>query len=454
MDIVRKVLRMLGMVILSGVAALAVSCEKDENFGIKEEEGVYHPYIEQREAYVETRRVLIFYECGFNSLYSYIKKNMEKDLEACSTIPEGTRKDDVILVFSKLGTGHHDVPSYLRRVYIDRNGEYASDTLKTYPSSTIASSPTTMRDVLSYIKAAFPAKSYGMVFSSHGSGWLPVGYYYSPSAFERQYGSSGGRKMSGNLATMDVPVGNMKTDDPYAGMVRSLGEDAMSTGDVGMTVPEFVGAIPFHLDYLFFDMCFSGGMEIVYALRNKADYLGVSPAEVLADGIFDYTTLTDYLFKPGGADLHGLFEYSFKRYDDRRGAQERDGERSATVTLVRTAGLDNLASVVKDLVDTYSTALSRAPVNRIQGYFRMNRHYFYDLEDTFAKCGASEADLARLNQALNGCIVYKNATPSFLCEYDINTYSGFSIYLPCAGTSLLNSYFKNEEWNKATGFVK
>lgn len=441
---------MLGLVILIGIAPMAVSCLDDEDFNITEEEGVVHPYQEKREAYVEARRVLIFYECGFNSLYSDLKANIEKDLHR-GTLPGGTRKDDVILIFSKLAKNgsYKDVPSYLRRIFTDRDGNFVSDTLKTFSPETVASSPSTMRQVLTYIKSTFPAKGYGMVFSSHGSGWLPPGYYNSPSTFEATHGKSSSRKLSGAPASLDIPLGNMATDDPFAGMVRSIGQDVMSSGDVEMTVSEFVGAIPFHLDFLLFDMCFSGGVEVVYPLRDKASYLGISPAEVLAAGLFDYTTLTDYIFKPEGADLRGLFEYSFNRYDRQSGEY-----RSATVTLVETAGLDNLAAVCRDLVSKYSTAISRAPVSRIQGFFRMNRHYFYDLEDTFAKCGASQEDLARLNEALDGCIVYKNSTPSFLEDFDINTYSGFSIYLPCAGTTLLNSYFRNEEWNKAVGLVR
>ena len=240
----------------------------------------------------------------------------------------------------------------------------------------------------------------------------------------------------------------MEENDPFTGMVRSLGQDKMASGDVEMSVTEFASGIPFHLDYLLFDMCFGGGMEVVYALRDKANYIGVSPAEVLADGMYDYTKLIGFLFNGSSPDLRGLFVDSFEKYNKQSGQY-----RSATVTLVRTEGLERLASVCKDLVSRYSDAIAHAPVSQIQGYFRQNRHYFYDLEDTFAKCGASSEDMAVLRNAIDGSIVYKNATPSFLNVFDIKTYSGYSIYLPCAGTSLLDSYYKDEEWNKAVGLV-
>ena len=450
MNIVRLIRKSACAAAILAASLFSVSCDKDENFGIDgKDEGINYTYPGRRTEYVESRRVLLFYECGFNSIYSYLRTNMEDDLPK-SYLPRKGRNDDVVLVFSKIAKNQNykDVSSYLRRVYKDADGNVVSDTLKTYPSSTVAASPTTMREVLSYVKSSFPATGYGMVFASHGSGWLPAGYYNNPSDFERNHRNVSGKKYSKGFDNQNIPEGNMATDDPYAWMVRSIGQDVMSTQDYEMTVAEFVSGIPFHLDYLLFDMCFSGGMEVVYALRDKADYLGISPAEVLAAGMYDYTNLTDYLLQSRPSNLQGLFDYSFQRYNKQSGEY-----RSATVTLVRSDGLENLASVCKTLVSKYSSALSNAPVNKIQGYFRYNRHYFYDLEDTFVQCGASEADLNTLRRAIDGCIVYKNATPAFMNNYEIKTYSGFSIYLPCNGTSLLNSYFKNEEWNKAVGLV-
>ena len=164
--------------------------------------------------------------------------------------------------------------------------------------------------------------------------------------------------------------------------------------------------------------------------------------------MYDYTKLLSFLLNGSSPDLTGLFRDSFDKYDKQSGQY-----RSATVTLVRSEGLERLASVCRSLVEKYSNSIAHAPVGEIQGYFRLNRHYFYDLEDTFAKCGATADDMAVLKDAIDGSIAYKNATPSFLGAFDIRTYSGFSIYLPCAGTSLLDSYFKDEEWNKAVGLV-
>ena len=406
------------------------------------------------------RKVLLFYECGVNNLTSYLKNNMdgtEKGLPA-GYVPR--ESGDVVLIYSRYSKGAFDytpVESHLRRIYKKPNGKIVSDTLKTFGTETIAASSSTMRQVLTYVKDEFPAKCYGLVFSSHGSGWLPAGYYYSPSRFEDDHKGEVGTSRQGIAAQsvghprLPVPEGDLPDTDPFYGMTRSIGQDYIKGSYYGheMSVSEFADAIPYHLDYLLFDMCFSGGVEVAYGLKDKADYLGLSPAEVLGDGMFNYTKITSFLLNRETPDLEGLFKDSFEMYDKQSGAY-----RSSTVNLVRTSGLDNLASVCARMINEYSDALADAPVDDIQGYYRQGRHYFYDLVDIFEKCGASKADLEDLDKAVDGCVIYKNSTGQFLEDYDIKAYSGFSMYLPCAGTPLLDLYYRKEVWNNATRLVK
>ncbi len=406
------------------------------------------------------RKVLLFYECGVNNLTSYLKNNMdgtEKGLPA-GYVPR--ESGDVVLIYSRYSKGafdHTPVESHLRRIYKKPNGKIVSDTLKTFGTETIAASSSTMRQVLTYVKDEFPAKGYGLVFSSHGSGWLPAGYYYSPSRFEDDHKGEVGTSRQGIAAQsvghprLPVPEGDLPDTDPFYGMTRSIGQDYIKGSYYGheMSVSEFADAIPYHLDYLLFDMCFSGGVEVAYGLKDKADYLGLSPAEVLGDGMFNYTKITSFLLNRETPDLEGLFKDSFEMYDKQSGAY-----RSSTVNLVRTSGLDNLASVCARMINEYSDALADAPVDDIQGYYRQGRHYFYDLVDIFEKCGASKADLEDLDKAVDGCVIYKNSTGQFLEDYDIKAYSGFSMYLPCAGTPLLDLYYRKEVWNNATRLVK
>lgn len=405
----------------------------------------------------ENRRVLLFYECGFNNLGSYLRNNMAGLSEGY--VPR--KGEDVLLVYSRMSKSNYDytpTESYITRIYATNKGKVVSDTLAVIGSDVIASSPSTMEKILNYVRTEFPAKGYGMVFSSHGSGWLPAGYFNSPSRFENDHaGEIRSESLQVRLESMPsrsrlpVPEGDLADSDPYYGMTRSIGQDAVRGSYYGheMDIREFASGIPYHLDYILFDMCYTGGVELAYGLRDKADYLGLSPAEVLGDGMFDYTKLTSFLLKGASPDFEGLFKDSFDLYDKQSGVY-----RSATVNVIRTDGMENLAEVCSNLVREYSDTLANVSPGSIQSYYRMNRHYFYDLVDIFAKCGATQAELDRLGEAIDRCVIYKNATPRFMNEFSIDTYSGFSMYLPCAGTELLDFYYKKEAWNDAVGLVK
>ena len=100
--------------------------------------------------------------------------------------------------------------------------------------------------------------------------------------------------------------------------------------------------------------------------------------------------------------------------------------------------------------------------NSVQQYFRYGRCYFYDLEDIFIKAGMSESERTAFEAALNECVLYKAATPSFIGDFDIKIYSGFSMFLPSIATyftaknfTYLNSFYKSDvSWNTFTTLVR
>lgn len=85
------------------LAAIAgTSCDKDDNFGIDgSEQGIQGGNHGDRKEFVQTRKVLLFYECGFNSLYPYIREDMDEELVK-GFIPKNGRNDDILLVFRGL----------------------------------------------------------------------------------------------------------------------------------------------------------------------------------------------------------------------------------------------------------------------------------------------------------------------------------------------------------------
>ena len=186
-------------------------------------------------------------------------------------------------------------------------------------------------------------------------------------------------------------------------------------------------------------------------MKDKADIICGSACEVLANGMFDYTKISDYLIGSAEPDVTGLLKESFDLYDKSSGVY-----RSSTVMIARTDGLDHVADVCSRLFEKYRTQISGIDTYSVQPYHRNStgRRYFYDIVDIFRQCGAEETDILELSEALDACTVFKANTPEFMSEITFRTYSGVSMFLPNSGTPLLRQYYRKESWNKATGLLK
>ena len=369
-----------------------------------------------------TRRVMIMVSAGFNSLSNYLSQDL-LDMEQ-GYLPDGTSySDDVVLVLSRLPQSYGDYsvecPPVLYRLYLDRENFVKRDTLKIWADDTPLCQKETLEDALSFIQRKFPAKSYGMVLSSHGSGWLPQGYYSDPSKYEKSSGKG----------------------------FRSIGQDIVGTGSVELELRDFADAIPMHMDYILLDACLSGCVEVAWQLRDKTDMVGFSPTEVLADG-FDYINLTRRLLASVPDPVDVCREY-FEYYDSKTGSS-----RSATITAVDTRQMEPLADICRTLFEKYRSSILALDGDDVQGYFRYDRHYFYDLKDILVQAGISWMEEAELDAALDACILYQAATPYFL-EIPLIRVCGLSMYLPSMGTDFLNHFYKDQiAWNDATLLVK
>lgn len=409
---------------LLAVLLVATACSKDAGFemGISGADSASRSSSERAYS-MPSRRVMVMISAGYNSLSGYLSEDL-KDLES-GYLPEGTYFNaDVLLVLARLpkSAGDYASPSapVLYRLWANRSGEVQRDTIQVWGGDTQLCTRETIHEALSTTQKKYPAQSYGVVFSSHGSGWLPPEYYTDPSKFEPS---------SGSLWSL-----------------RSIGQDKTPTGGTEMSLEDFADAIPMHLDYCLIDACLSGCVEVAHALKGKADIVGFSPTEVLADG-FDYKNITTHLFARPLDPVEVCREY-FAYYNAQSGSN-----RSATITAVDTRKMDALEAVCKELFEAYRPILKTMSGGNVQGYFRYDRHYFYDLRDILVQAGISEQEKARLDAALSQFIVYQAATDYFL-SIPLKRVCGLSMYLPSMGSTYLNKYYKeNISWNQATELV-
>jgi len=422
---------------------LLASCDRKDEFNLSES-GKYSES-GKRFPVEESRRVFLLYSAGYNDLCSYLKQDVE---DICGGfIPEESRSNNVALAMLHHANSSYDYTptnSYLVRYFKDLSGNVVRDTLITYPDSCNSASPGFMAQVLEDVKDLFPAKSYGMLLSSHGSGWLPVGYY-----------NGGGKETPTSF------FGNFEynPDAPFHYIEEELAEGSIAVKSVTnerrdgsntyeMDIKKFAASLPYHLEYIIFDACLMGGVEVAYELKDKCDYLAFSQTEILSDGFF-YETVLERLIGGKESDVMGVCQDYFNFYNEQSGVR-----RSATISMVNCNKLDKLSLVCSEIFKKHETELPLIQGSDVQRYYRYGKHYFYDLRDIICHLSISDEELAKLDEALSDCLPYRKATPKFLEEFTINNYCGLSSYLPSMGSIYLNNYYRDFKWNQSTGLVK
>lgn len=409
--------------LMAVLLCLAVSC-RDDHFSLDDSSEGPSGKAPSRKAVEQTRNVMIMVSGGHNNLSSYLTADLKE--MAQGFLPQGTYQSaNVLMVLSRLPQNDLSTTSVpvLYRLYAGADGEPVRDTIKVWGAEDRLFGGTVLSDALQLVQNRYPAKGYGMVLSSHASGWLPSGYYEKPSAFE-----------------------------PTSKGLRSIGQDKDNGVSVEMDLVDFADAIPFKMDYLVLDCCLSGGVEVAWALRGKVDRVAFTQTETMAEG-FDYSAIVRRLLGSASPDPLGVCQDFYQYYDGQTGVM-----RSATISLVDTREMEPLAQVSATLFQKYREPMSALRDNQVQGYFRANRHYFYDFRDILVKAGITEEEQAQLDKALAACVLYKAATPWFMQGgqdgFPINTHCGLSMYLPSMGTEYLDNYYKaNIAWNQATQLV-
>lgn len=376
---------------------------------------------------VKDKHMLFIYFAGNNSLCYEGEEDLE-DIKD-SWLPSIREKDKAVLVFYHFSDG---VPT-LSRFYKDRNGETAEEIIQTYPTNTNSARVATLETALADALNAWPAERRSLILWSHGSGFLPEGYYAKPQ-----------ERIAPGDRVMDV------VEDPYAGMVKADDGSKSFAEDHGeeMDLVALAGVLnKWKSEFVLFDACLMANVEVAYELRNCCDYLLFSPTEILADG-FPYEKMVQPIFqsKPREAMMTIANDY-MSHY------RALSGDFcSATVTVVETAGLEALAAACKPVFQSHQDRILTLDRSQVQPYFRFNKHWFYDLDD-FVQQVATDAEYQQVHRALAGAVIFKDSTEKFL-GIEMKHVSGLSIYIPRTEYTVLNSYYKTLAWNKATGLVK
>lgn len=363
-------------------------------------------------ASVTERTVLIYQVANRNGLDGNCGADSAEMLKAAENgmIPENCR----VIVFNRR-TGRSQSLMELT--------EKGFEPIKTYTDDYSSVDGERMLEVFNDLEKYAPAKSYGLIFWGHGTGWLQDGKQKAPQ--RRSYGGDNREWM--NITTLRTTL--------------SLG-------------PRF--------DYLYFDCCFMAGVEVAYELADVSPYMAFSTMEIAAEGMPYDRTLGSF-FRPMPEGLIDAASKTVDYYREWKQIGTRPefslssfGGRYCTMSVVETAHLQTLASAVKTV---YEKTPSANPSDMTpQRYGRgLYVSYYFDLGKYVSDLcvdsagterfeGATDA-LGAVNSALEKCVIYNGymdyvfggATPLLHC-------SGLSTYIMTSPGSSTTKNYKDLSW--------
>lgn len=355
----------------------------------------------------DIERTVLVYMATDNNLSSFGNTNIQLMLQGMKNV-EGR-----LIIYLDPS---NDVP---RLMVIEGNSAPKLDTLVTYSEENSAS-PEVLRRTIQDVRNLYPSNSYGLILWSHGMGWLPEKYN-----FHRSY--SAGLVRYTNLPTK------------YFGQDTHPGDGAMESF---METDELMASISGYFNFIMFDACFMGAVEVLYGLRDYADYFIASPAEILANG-FPYDKIVPWLWGDE-EDLKRVCAEYFNYYNTYPDPNDA-GWNSATVALVKSSELQHLVELTSNIVGenkcVASTDVWRYPLSKSS-----LPNVFYDLGDYINTYG-DESQQSAYKQQLEKTVVFKAATPTFFGQtIPTDKFSGLSVYIPQTRWDDMNQIYYQLEW--------
>lgn len=382
-----KINRLIGILICS---SLLLACSEERSL----------------EIVPSARRTVLVYLAGDNSLSDEVWEKVDALVSAWQNT------QDNLLIYQDT-RGERGTPS-LMKVVCEAGRSY-TEVIKEYPDANSAD-PQVFSTVLRDMANDFPAPSYGLFLFSHGTGWLPAGRYADPRGISR-------------------------SDNELRSIVDDAGRE--------MEIADFAAAIPDRqFDFIVLEACLMASVEVAYDLRNKADFLLASSAEILSPGFTPvYAEMLRAFFAQPEAALADAAD-AYYTYCNKKETPYR----SATVSVIRLDKMEELAQGMGEVYGLLPGEMGSEEVKNIQCFDRSDDRLFFDMGSlitfTAEKVGVEgDTSVERVMRVLSETVVYKSATPFFV-SLPVRSHSGLTVYIPQPAYPSLDVAWKQTGWGR------
>lgn len=303
-----------------------------------------------------------------------------------------------------------------------QNGKVVADTLFTYSEQNPLAKEV-MSSVISQTVSYFPADSYGFVFLSHSSSWVPA------------------------------------INDANS---RSIGYYRRTQ----MNIPDFhdvlLSSFPRPLKFILFDSCSMQAVEVAYELRDCAEYFIGSPTEIPGPGA-PYSVVVPEMFTETNLALNiasAYFNYYEKFYTGNTPSSNANWTGGVATSVINSAALDHLAMVTKTIIPKYIQDAEVVQCDDIQLYDLSSDKANYDFDNLIQNLtgGKDNADYQSWRQAFDEAVIYRKTTQKNYSGIIRNMFSmekaeGVSTYIPCGNfDSKMNNFYRTLQWYSAAGW--
>ena len=377
---------------------------------------------------VEARTVVV-YMVAENSLNAFAASDIQEMMAGASAM--GPADHLVIYV---------DDVSMPRIYVLDKNNKvtsYSNLTPQyTYTADMNSADASTLDRVMQYATTHYPASTYGVVFWSHGSGWVPDVTTEAGTTTEADAKQNIKRRKTFGVDNGTNTNSNRGPKMNIDGMAQVL--EAYT-----------------NIEYLMFDVCLMQTIEVAYELRNTAKYIIGSPAEILAYGA-PYNKILQHLFKKPFSPSELISEY-YQYYNNSYGY-------GVVMSAIDTSKFPQFVETTTHLIDQHSwlEADYTDCLDYYQYSWNENPGVITRLPDAYDMKGIMQRVLtpdemttwqSSLDQLVVSCYACNSWLTALgrygaeLVELDHEQCSGVSMYLPLekySSESFYNEYFKTQ----------
>lgn len=360
---------------------------------------------------VEGGRTVLIYVAADNTLRNYALADLEEMKAGMAKV-----KNLGVHLLVYIDTGSK--PRLIELQY--KNGKAVEKIIKSYAENRNSTGKDETAEVFRDVFAnnAYKAGSYGLIYWSHGEGWIP---------------------------------------NPLPPSTRWVGQD---TGDGihYMNITDLVSILSGapHFDFVLFDACFMQSIEVAYALRSFTDYYIGSPTEIPGPGA-RYDLLVPALFAKGEVALNlaaAYYDPYDAIYNGGKGMSNTNWTGGVSVGILKSSELESLASITKQVLP--ENAGSENLRSLVFDYDRRSGGHvgYYDLVQMMRHL-TTESDFTAWKQVYDTAVPYWKTTPknysAYVDMFPMEGTNGVSHYIPSASQSLAAIAYTTTEWYQAAG---